>query len=84
MGPSGLCSELIYRFDTSYRGWIKDENIHNYGYIREILVDILTRNINGQKINQTHRNVRKKTLKNDIKSIIDTFKLFFLKKLMHI
>ena len=48
-----------------------------YGYIREILMDILTQNIDGQKINQTHGNVRKNTLKNDIKSIIDTFKLFF-------
>ena len=38
-----------------------------YGYIREILVDILTQNINGQKINQTHRNVRKKLLKMTLK-----------------
>ena len=30
-----------------------------YEYIREISVDILTQNIDGQKINQTHGNVRK-------------------------
>ena len=69
MGPSGPCSELIYCFDMSYGGWIKDENIHNYyiyisvlqfyEYIREISVDILTQNIDGQKIIQTHGNVRK-------------------------
>ena len=37
-----------------------------YGYIGDILVDILTQNIVGQKFIKIHGNVRKKLLEMDL------------------
>ena len=44
--------------------------------ISDISANILIQNIDKQKIEQNLWNVRKKTLRNEIRSIIDILKLF--------
>ena len=48
-----------------------------YGYIGDILADILIQNINRSKIHQNLWKCKKKTLKNEITSKIDILKLFY-------
>lgn len=44
---------------------------------RKISINILIQNMGKTKIDETHKNIKKKTLKNDIKNIIDILKPFY-------
>ena len=48
-----------------------------YRYIGYISTDILTQNISGPNIDQKSWKYKKKTLTNEIRSIINILKLFF-------
>ena len=67
IGNHRYIGTLILRIYKIYQGYI--------GYIRDISANILIQNIDRQKIDQNLWNVRKKTLKNEIRSIIDILKL---------
>ena len=48
-----------------------------YGYIEDISMDILTQNISGPKIVQNSWKCKNKTIKNEIRSVINILKLFY-------